>query len=293
MPPPYNTNDLLIKPVYDVAFYGEDLHLPLGVAPLEIQKMTWSQLDEFIVVDSDIENYSRIISDVDSVGVLNEGDGVAFDHEYNWLSDMSAWVYKYNITMAVGLEVTAWTSGAHSVDSVRIILTERLPDGTLVKTMADEIKSTGMTDTGAVESKVVVVTFEGNEPFKISQGNTVRLQVILGRTDTMTATTFEGILPLFYFQQTSGSNFAKQLIESTMNLHLYPALDHAFPVFRDQSLQEPLDYDGVTKGGVSRQHEAFNAPLPNHNGNGNPPFIGDVKDLPHAHFPSSRQVGIE
>ncbi len=289
MPPPYNINDILIKPTYDVAFYGEDLHLPLGVAPLNLQNVVWSQLDELTRVDTDIENYSRIISDADSLGILNEGDGVAFDHTYNWLSDMSAWVYKYNITMAVGLDVTAWTSGAHSVDSVRIILTERLPDGTLLKTMADSIKNTGMTDIGAEEHKVSIVTFEGREPFKITAGNTVRLQVILGRTDTMVATSFEGILPLFYFQEKPASNPASQLIESTLNLHLFPTLDNAFTVFRDQSLQEPLDYDGVTKGGVSRQHEAFNAPL--RNGNGNTPI--PVGDLPHAHFPSSRPVGIE
>ncbi len=287
MPPPYNTNDLLVKPVYDVAFYGEDLHLPLGVAPLAGQNITWSQLDELKVVDSDIENYSRIISDADTLSVLNKGDGVAFDHEYNWLSDMSAWVYKYNITMAVALELTAWTSGDHSVDSVRIILTERLQDGTLVKTIADSTKNTGMTNTQAAESKVAIVTFEGNQPFKISQGNFVRLQVILGRTDTMVATSFDGVMPLFYFQE--GASPVRQLIESTMNLHLYPALDHAFAVFRDQSLQEPMDYDGVTRGGVSRTAEAFNAPLPEPI----PPFIGDVKDLPHAHFPASRPLGIQ
>ncbi len=286
MAPPYNTNDLLVKPTYDVAFYGEDLHLPLGVAPLNYQDVDWGNLTQLLTVDSDIENYSRVISDSDALGILNEGNGVGFDHTYNWLSDVSAWVYKYNITMAVALNVTAWTSGDHVVSSARIILTERLPDGTLLKTMADETKNTGMTVLNGSGRSVVIMTFENDKPFKITQGNTVRLQVILGRTDTMVATSFEGIMPLFYFQTGTG---VKQLIESTMNLHLYPALDQAFTVFRDQSLQEPLDYSGVTKQGVSRQHEAINAPLPEID----PPFEGNLEDLPHAHFPTSRPIGIE
>ena len=57
------------------------------------------------------------------------------------------------------------------------------------------------------------------------------------------------ILPLFYFQI---SDLAKTMIESTMQLHLHPALDHAFEVFRDQSIQEQLDYDGVNIEGVKR-----------------------------------------
>ncbi len=286
MPPPYNTNDLLIKPTYDVAFYGEDLHLPLGLAPLDREAFMWNNLDELLVVDSDMENYSRIISDVNTLGILNLGDGVAFDHTYNWLSDVSAWVYKYNITLAVGIQVTAWTSGNHSVDSVRVILTERLRDGTLVKVIADKIKNTGMTALASTGEQVAILTFEDDTPFKISQGNTVRLQIICGRTDTMVATSFEGVLPLFYFQENTG---LKQLVESTLNLHLYPALDQAFTVFRDQSLQEPLDYDGVTRQGVSREAEAVNAPLPEIE----PPFEGELEDLPHAHFPSSRPIGIE
>ena len=286
MPPPYNANDLLVKPTYDVAFYGEDLHLPLGLAALARNPITWSSIDELLVVDSDMDNYSRVISDTVGLGNLHEGDGVAFNHTYNWLTDVSAWVYKYNITMAVALDVTAWTSGDHSLDSVRIILTERLPDGTLLQNIADETKLTGMTTLNATGTNVAIMTFENDKPFKISQGNTVRLQVICGRTDTMVATSFEGVMPLFFFQTGTG---VKQLIESTMNFHLYPALDQAFTVFRDQSIQSPLDYDGVTKQGVSREAEAINAPLPEIE----PPFEGNLEDLPHAHFPTSRPIGIE
>ena len=210
MSAPYNVNNLLQKPVYDISSYGEDLQLPFGTKNLDLQAITWSELDELFV-------------------------------------------YKFNITLCVALSITAYTSGNHSVDDVNVIIKETLGDGTLVRTIANLTQATGMTNTQAVEDKACIMTFEGNIPFKVAQGNKVTVQIILGRTDTNTATTFEGIMPLFYFQK---SSLAKTMIESTLGLHLHPALDHAFPVFRDQSIQDALDYDGVTKEGFDRSHSA-------------------------------------
>ena len=246
-----NVNDLLEKPVYDVSSYGEDLQLPFGTKNLALQSITWSELDELLLVDADMENYSRLVSDIDALGVMNQGDGVAFDQTYTWLSDMSAFVYKYNITLCVALEVTAYTSGNHSVDDVQVIIKETTQSGQVIRTIDNMTKSTGMTNTQAVEDKAVIMTFEGNVPFKVAQGNKVTIQIILGRTDTSTATSYEGIMPLFYFQK---SSLAKTMIESTMQMHLHPALDHAFEVFRDASIQEQLDYDGVNKEGFDRSH---------------------------------------
>ena len=198
-----------------------------------------------------MENYSRLVSDIDSLGIMTQGDGVAFDQTYTWLSDMSAFVYKFNLTLCVALDVTAYSSGNHSIDSVQVIIKETLADGTIIRTIADMTKDTGMTNITAVKTNAVIMTFEGNTPFKVAQGNKVTTQIILNRTDTNTATSFEGIMPLFYFQI---SDLAKTMIESTMQLHLHPALDHAFEVFRDESIQEQLDYDGVNKEGFDRSH---------------------------------------
>ena len=108
-----------------------------------------------------------------------------------------------------------------------------------------------MTNITAVKTNAVIMTFEGNTPFKVAQGNKVTVQIILNRTDSGVATSYEGLMPLFYFQI---SDLAKTMVESTMQMHLHPALDHAFPVFRDQSVQDELDYDGVTIDGFDRSH---------------------------------------
>ena len=245
----YNANNLLSKPTYDSSNYGEDLHLPLGVKNLALQSITWSTITELDVVDSDLEDYSRLISDIDTLGIMNEGDGIAFDETFIWTTDMSAFVYKFNLTFAIGLAVTAYTSGNHAVTNARVIIKELLSDNTVVRTIADITKDTDMTVLTATGTNVTIMTFEGNNPFKIAQGNQMSVQIILGRTDTLTATTYEGIMPLFYFQK---SSLAKLLIESSLNLHLHPALDHVYPIFRDESIQEGLDYSGINRDGISR-----------------------------------------
>ena len=106
-----------------------------------------------------------------------------------------------------------------------------------------------MTNIAAVETAVAIMHFEGNTPFKIAQGNYLRMAIEFNSTDTNTATSFEGIMPYFYFQ---AGALAKTLCESGLEMHLHPALDHAFPVFRDQSITNQLDFDGVTKQGVNR-----------------------------------------
>ncbi len=71
----FNTNNLLIKPVYDVAFYGHDLVIPLTTDTLALRAITWSNLDALTQSndtfgDSHIEPYSRLVSDIDTLGIL-------------------------------------------------------------------------------------------------------------------------------------------------------------------------------------------------------------------------------
>lgn len=121
----YNSLDTLTKATYDISNYGEDLFLPITTDTLALQSITWSGLDELLQEEStDLEAYSRLVSDIDTLGILNEGDGVRYDRTFDFLTDMSAWCYKFNLTFAVGLSLTAYTSGNHSVDSVKVTFSE-------------------------------------------------------------------------------------------------------------------------------------------------------------------------
>ena len=56
-------------------------------------------------------------------------------------------------------------------------------------------------------------------------------------------------MPYFYFQ---AGSLAKTLCESGLEMHLHPALSHAFPVFRDENIVNQIDFDGVNKDGENR-----------------------------------------
>ena len=246
----YNSLDTLTKPVYDISAYGEDLFLPITTDTLALQSVTWSSVNELKQEHSeDLEAYSRAISSVNTLGILHEGDGNRFSRQYDFLTDMSAWAYKFNLTFAVALSVTAYTSGNHSVDSVTVNFYELLPDKSQLRQIATMQHETDMSNLGATGTNVAIMHFEGNVPFKIIQGNFLRCEIIFNSTDTGTATSFEGIMPYFYFQE---GNLTKTLCESGLEMHLHPALDHAFPVFRDQSITNKIDYDGINIDGVNR-----------------------------------------
>lgn len=246
----YNSLDTLAKPTYDISGYGEDLFLPITTDTLTLQAITWSAVDELVQEHSeDLEAYSRLVSDIDSLGILHEGDGTRFTRQYDFLTDMSAFCYKFNLTFAVALDVTAYTSGNHSIDSVTVNFYELLPDKTQLRQITTMLHDTNMGNIGAVETKVAIMHFEGNTPFKVNNGNYLRCEIIFNSTDTGTATSFEGIMPYFYCQEGS---LAKTMIESGLEMHLHASLDHAFPIFRDQSVVNKVDYSGINIDGIDR-----------------------------------------
>ena len=233
----YNSTQTLTKANYDISNYGEDLFLPLTTDTLALQSITWSELDELLQEEStDLEAYTRLVSDIDTLGILNEGDGVRYARTFDFLTDMSAWCYKFNLTFCVALDCTAYTSGAHSVDSVKVTFSELLPDKTEKRQITTMQHSTGMANLGATGTNVAIMHFEGNTPFKISQGNYLRMNIKFNSTDTNTATSYEGIMPYFYFQ---AGALAKTMCESGLQLHLHPALDHIFPILNEGHSCQP------------------------------------------------------
>ena len=244
--PRFNVNDLLIKPVYDVASYGEDLNIQLGTDTLTLQSITpsTSTFDQhthdsvFTMDDQDI-----IISDTDTIGLAHEGDNTAFDRTYQWQADMSAYAYKTEIQAAFATNVSAYTSGSIDLDSVRYVLTQHKPDGTLISTIFDKTHDATLTALSATGTIIFIDHLEVVLPVKITNSNIIRLQIIVNETVSGTNTRQVGILP-FYCYQAAAVN--KIFTTSQLKFHVHPTLDHAFPVFRDQSIQEGLDYNGVT-----------------------------------------------
>ncbi len=244
-----NINDLLIKPTYSVSSSGVTKILPFGTDTVALQNISWSGLNELLQVasgagDVDLKDFGFTLSNIDGIGIMNEGDGIRYSRLFDIVMDLTAWVYKIDITLCAALAVTAWTSGNHSIDSVRIIISEIDPDGVEIVGIDDRTIDTGMTTIGSAVNAAVIINYNLSKPAKLTLGNSLRIEITFNSTDTLVATSFEGVCPFFYFQEGATT---KLLAESQIILHTMPALDQAFVVFRDQSAQDGLDYSGVKR----------------------------------------------
>ena len=243
----FNPTQLLIKPTYDVSSYGEDLTIQLGTDTLALKSFTVSsatfeQSSESATVFH-MGDEGTIISDTDTIGIAYEGNNTAYDRTFQFLPDMSAFVYKYEILAGFAENCSAYSSGAVDIDSVRFTLSTTLPDGTQEAIIFDRYVTSSTSALEATGTNVFIVHLEDNTPLKLIKGYPVRLRIRVNETTSGTNTRQVGILPFFPFQKEA---LAKIFTTSVFDMHLHPTLDHAFPVFRDQSAQETLDYSGVT-----------------------------------------------
>ena len=254
----FNVTDTLAKPTYDIASYGEDLSLNLGTETGTIQAITCSSANfEQSGTDNHMDSYDILVSDNTTAGLVHEGNDTAYDQTFEFLTDMSAILYKYDILCAVGVNVSSFSSGSVKLDSVRFTATENLQDGTVVRELFDNYVTCSLSALTGTGTNVFIAHSEGIPMVKIANSNVVKLRIRINETTSGTNTRQVGILPLFPFQKEA---VMKQWTNSVFEWHLHPALDHAFNVFRDQSIQNLLDYSGVTIKGILRGIVSFFKP---------------------------------
>ena len=84
----FNPTQLLIKPTYDVASYGEDLTIQLGTDTLALKgftvsSATFEQSSESATVFH-MGDEGTIISDTDTIGIAYEGNNTAYDRTFQF-----------------------------------------------------------------------------------------------------------------------------------------------------------------------------------------------------------------
>ena len=246
----YNVTQLLVKPTYDISNYGEDLTLNLGAVTLALQSITLSsanfeQSGSHVVMDS----FAESISDTNAVGLAHEGNNTAFDETYEFLTDMSAEIYKLDILAAFAVNVSAFTNGSVKLDSVRFTCTENLQDGTEVRTLFDKYVDCSLSALTGTGTNIFIAHLDMIPMTKVSDSKKIQLQIRINETVSGTNTRQVGILPFFPFQAAA---LPKPFTTPTLSMHLHPTLDHVFPILREQGVQNMLDYSGVTINNDSR-----------------------------------------
>jgi len=232
---------VLIKPVYDVGYYGHDVKVPLSLLSGSTVTLVPST-STFVQVLEDgkvpIDELPIFVSDSDEMEMIHAGNDTDFDKTFAWLPDMAGNLYKYTLSFAVGMNVSAYTSGNFKISSVQFIVKQ--VKGDYSETLVDRIVDPGMSNITSAVAQVAIISFDTQVAKKIFDKQvTTQIKV---NTTAGSGTYQCGLIPLFcYFS----AHTPKTWTPSSIVMHIHGSLDHAFPVFRNEDNENLLDHSGI------------------------------------------------
>jgi len=232
---------VLIKPTYDVGYYGHDVQVPLSLLSgttltLVPSTTTFVQVLEDSKVP--IDEVPIFVSDSDEMEIVTAGADTDFDKTWVWVPDMSSNLFKFTANFCVGMTTTAYTSGNFKISSVQVVVKQ--VKGDYSETLIDRIIDPGMSNMTSATSQVAIINLDTQTAKKVfDKPITVQIKV---NTTAGSGTYQCGIVPLFcYFS----AHTPKTWTPSSIVMHLHGSLDHAFPVFRNEDNENLLDHSGI------------------------------------------------
>lgn len=241
----------LIKPVYNVGDYGQDIAIPLDQDNLTYTSITWST-STFARTTEDVggittfpmDEHTTFVSDKDTGGIANEGLNTQFARIYSWRPDMDAILYKIDFSMAFGLLVTNYAAGNFKITSVncKIYVVEANNNQ---RTLSNITWQSGLGNLAANGSQVFLVKEDVLTDIELYAGFPILIEITM-TCGTGTGDRNEGILPWFPSQSTA---LVKSFARSEIRMHVHAAVSHADKVLRRQQNEQKIDYSGINVRG--------------------------------------------
>ena len=232
---------VLIKPTYDVGSYGHDVTVPLSMLAGSTVTLVPSTSTFVQVLDDSkvpIDEIPLVVTDSDEMEMVHSGDDADFDKTWVWVPDMEASLYKFTANFAVGMNVSAYTSGNFKISSIQVIVTQT--KGTYSEVLINRTIDPGMANMSSVTSQVALINLDTQTAKRVFD-KSVTIQIKVNATSG--SGTYQcGIIPLYcYFS----AHTPKVWTTSAIIMHLHGALSHAFPVFRTEDNENLLDHSGI------------------------------------------------
>ena len=234
-------NPVLIKPVYNVGDYGHDVTVPLSTLSGSSQTVVPST-SAFVQVLEDsrvpVDEVNLFISESDVMQMIHQGNDSNYDETFTWLPDMASSLYKATLSFAVGLNVSSYSSGNFKISSIQMVIKQQKAD--YVETLVNRTIDPGMANISSAVGQVAIITFDTQVAKKVFD-KSVTVQIIV--TASGGVGTFQcGIFPVFCYIAPA---VPKVWTTSALIMHLHGALDHAYPVFRNEDNENLLDHSGI------------------------------------------------
>ena len=232
----------LIKPTYNVGDYGHDVIIPLNCLSGSTVTLVPST-STFVQVLEDgrvpVDEVNQFITNSDEMAGVHAGDDTDYDTTFEYLPDMSFNAYKASFSLAVFMNVSAYTSGDFAISSVQLTM-KVVGGGEGDQIIIDKIINPGMANMTSATSQVAILNIDTKTSAKIpDKPLTIRVKV---NTSAGSGTYQCGIVPVFcYF----GVAVPKTWTTSSVIVHAHADLAHAFPIFRDEDNMNMLDRSGT------------------------------------------------
>ncbi len=253
----FTPSDILAKPTINISQPTEIRDLFLGLkSALTATDITFTgnQIvkQQLEAAGDFMEDMNTLVSDVTVAPVLHEGNDANFDETWIWRPDGDVFVYKCVLRACIGMNCSAFTSGVLDMEEVTVTITIHDAAGVQVGNPVLEVVAnpvfTGLTATGALmfiidDLRVPVLQF------KIKRSFSVRLRITATGSETGVSTFQLGIMPVFKYHPEAGNMI---FTESVLRMYTKSGLDNSYPIIRDQSAQQAVDYSGVTRTGDTR-----------------------------------------
>lgn len=234
----YDTRSVL--GVYDTSYYGYDLRFPLNTPNLTAQSITFStstfgrNADETftpttagsvtyqtLLVDPD-----RLISNIDQGFICHLGNNTAFNQNYLIHADMTAVTHQIRLCFAVGLNVSAYTSGNFALSSVDISVqafqNSQQPAMNSIPYTTHLSPQSAFSNLTAPGTQIMIIRADVDLSFLAYEQQPITINITVNET-TGTGTRQVGLVPLFPLFATAGN---KDFYESTAQVHIHPVPQH-------------------------------------------------------------------
>ena len=232
----------LIKPTFNVSDYGHDVIIPLNCLSGSTVTLVPST-STFVQVLEDgrvpVDEVNQFITNSDEMAGVHAGDSTDFDTTWEWLPDMSFNAYKASFSLAVFMNISAYTSGNFAISSVQVTM-KVIGGGEGDQVIVDKIINPGMANMTSAVSQIAILNVDTKTSAKIPDKQ-VSIQVKVN-TSSGTGTYQCGIVPIFCYLAAA---VPKTWTTSSVVVHAHADLAHAFPIFRDEDNMNMLDRSGI------------------------------------------------
>lgn len=196
---------------YDLANWPYKFYLPFGVDTLTGTPFTLTPNTQIVRVSHQFDATTRFmldefptaLSDTTNLTLLNEGDDTDYSRELVYYTPVDAIIDRLTFNIAMGLQVSAYTSGNFRISRVKATITAWKASGQKANEFDINMLTSGTTAMTAVDNQFVIFNETYTQPLPLYAGGALSISIDTDKTVGV-GTYQQGIVDVFPYANTGG-----------------------------------------------------------------------------------------